>query len=65
MGSGSDYAPFIQKVGLPCADIEYIYNEVCYKMHCYGAVYLTLCKRPTGHILFRKIVNYQRSEEML
>lgn len=28
MGSGSDYAPFIKRVGLPCLDIRYTYNSV-------------------------------------
>ena len=28
MGSGSDYAPFIQRVGLPCIDVRYTYDSV-------------------------------------
>lgn len=35
MGSGSDYAPFIKRVGLPCLDIRYTYNSNQYKLSSY------------------------------
>nr|XP_022329273.1 N-acetylated-alpha-linked acidic dipeptidase 2-like [Crassostrea virginica] len=35
MGSGSDYAPFIKRVGLPCVDIRYTYNTNQYKISSY------------------------------
>jgi hypothetical protein len=28
MGSGSDYAPMIQRVGLPSCDVRYTFNPV-------------------------------------
>ncbi|XP_061183780.1 N-acetylated-alpha-linked acidic dipeptidase 2-like [Saccostrea echinata] len=35
MGSGSDYAPFIQRVGLPCLDIRYTFDSNKYKISSY------------------------------
>jgi hypothetical protein len=43
MGSGSDYAPFIQQVGLPCLDIRYTYNSVrCYLISRCGISFIFL-----------------------
>ena len=28
LGSGSDYAPFIEKLGITCVDIRYHYDDV-------------------------------------
>ncbi|KAK3094037.1 hypothetical protein FSP39_023279 [Pinctada imbricata] len=35
MGSGSDYASFIQQVGLPCLDFSYTYDETKYPIPSY------------------------------
>ncbi|KAK3092472.1 hypothetical protein FSP39_003224 [Pinctada imbricata] len=35
MGSGSDYASFIQQVGLPCLDVRYTYDNNKYKVSSY------------------------------
>ena len=32
-GSGSDYAPFRDRLGVPCVDIRYTYDTVGFKFH--------------------------------
>ena len=53
LGSGSDFASFVQQIGLPSVDLTYEYDKV--KM--FGKVCDTMVWYPALDPVFRKVVN--------